>query len=235
MKINAFLFIILVSLHAFTANAGTYNFNELFQNLGYPTNPTYFGSSEEEIQDLETYTSKEDTFYKEINSYLRYFPAEYDWNGIGPSDAKIIVNHIDQIFKRVPSLPQDIVLFRGINLNFHGNKSYKTGEEFIEKGYVSTSTNFKIAKYFAVEKDKDSEEKTSRKAILVYYSNQPNPKGILIDQGEDEVILEHGERIRIMATKNINSGYDLYLAQICTKICETKPTQDAFDTWEKLK
>lgn len=231
MKINALVLLILVSLNSFTASAGVYEFKKLYQDLGYPS-PTYFGSSEEEIQDFETYTSKEDTFYKEINSYLRYFPAQYEWNGISPADAKIMVNRIDHIFERVPALPQDIILFRGVDLKFRASKSYKISDEFVEKGYVSTSTSFNVAEYFAIEIE--DQPTTSKKAIFVYYLNAPNLKGLLIDETEAEILLKHGIKIKIMALENINIPYDFYLAQICVTACEEKIDVKSLEIWKSI-
>lgn len=232
MKSISILMILLVSLIGFSANAGVYEFQKLYQQLGYPS-PNNFGATDEEFQDLETYTSKEDSFYKEINSYLRYFPQKYEWNGISPQDAQIMVKHIDHIFDLVPTLPSKLILFRGIDLKFRQNKSYQIGDEFVEKAYASTSTSFKVAHYFAVEMDAE-ERPTSKKAIFTLYINRPNFKGILFDQGEDEIILKHGEKIRIMAIKNKNRLYDFYLAQICSKICEIKPNKEALKVFNKL-
>ena len=231
MKIKTFILIILVALISLSADAGVYEFKKLSRQLGYP-NSTYFGASEEEIQDLETYTSKEDTFYQEINSYLRYFPNEYEWNGIGPADAKMMVKNIDHIFARVPSLPQDLILFRGVDLKFRKNISYKVGEEFIEKGYVSTSTSFNVAEYFA--REMEDVPSSSRKAIFTFYLNAPSLKGLLIDETEAEVLLKHGTKIKVMSLKNKNIPYDFYLAQICVKVCNQKLDTKALEIWKKL-
>ncbi|MCX5785368.1 MAG: hypothetical protein NTX59_06740 [Elusimicrobia bacterium] len=203
---------------ALISGARTYDFRTLYKDLGYP-DPAYFGASPEEVQDLETYTSKEDTFYKEVNDYLRYYPEPYTWYGTSPEAAKAMVNNIDHVFTRVPPLPGDIILFRGIGLGFRANKSYEIGEEFIEKGYASTSTSFKVAHYFAVEKDDG--DGNSRKAILAIYNNRPGEKGILIDAQEDEVILKHGTKFRVMAKKDTGEKYDFYLVQACSAPCET--------------
>ena len=211
------------------SGARTYDFKTLYKYLGYPS-PGYFGSSLEEIQDLETYTSKEDTYYKEVNDYLRYYPEPYTWCGTSPKAAKTMVANIDRIFRRVPALPADIMLFRGIGLGFRGNKSYEVGEEFIEKGYASTSTSFKVAEHFAAPKEED--EPDSRKAVLVIYSNRAGEKGILVDQREDEVILRHGIKFRIMAKKETGKKYDLYLAQACSAPCEISVRTDVQDFWD---
>lgn len=79
------------------SGARVYDFKQLYKSLGYPR-PDYSGANETEIMDLDAYTSKYDTFYKEINGYLRFHPAPYTWYGTGPEDAKVIVENIDRIF-----------------------------------------------------------------------------------------------------------------------------------------
>ena len=91
--------------------AHVYDFKTLYGGLGYPS-PDYFGSTEEEVMDLDTYTSKYDSFYDEINGYLRFHPAPYEWYGTGPGDAKVIVEHLDNVFRRAPAIPGDLILFR---------------------------------------------------------------------------------------------------------------------------
>ncbi len=233
MLYKKLILLVVILLSLLNANAAEYDFNKLSLLLGYP-DPTYFGSSEDEIQDLETYTSKEDTFYQEINSYLRFFPAEYEWNGIGPDAAKLMVNNIDHIFARVPALPDDLIVFRGIDLKFRKYLSYSIGDEFIEKAYVSTSTSFSVARYFAVEMN-GLPKAGQKRAIFLYYMNKPQVKGILFDQGEDEVILNHGEKIRVMAMRNKNLNYDLYLAQICSKDCAISINSQALEMWNHFK
>jgi hypothetical protein len=214
------------------SGARIYEFAALYKDLGY-SDPGYFEASPDEIEDLETYISKEDTFYKEVNDYLRFYPKPYTWSGIGPDAAKSMVKNIDRVFTRAPSLPGDLILFRGIGLKFRGNKSFKINEEFIEKGYVSTSTSFKVAKYFAVEKD-DGEDTDAKKAILAIYNNRSGEKGLLIDQEEDEVILRHGIKFRIMAKKETGEKYDFYLAQACSGPCEASLREDVREFWENL-
>lgn len=208
------------------AGARVYDFKALYKNLGYPT-PDYFGSNEQTIQDLDSYISKEDAFYEEINGYLRFYPAPYDWSGTGPEDAKLMVKNIDGVFRKAPALPADLALFRGISLKYRDNKPYAAGEEFTDKGYASTSTSFKVANYFATGMHDDSAGQ--RKAVLVIYFNKPE-KGILIDQNEDEVILKHGTKFRVMAARNGN-GCDLYLTQVCAGACETILKNDVQNFW----
>lgn len=211
------------------AGVRTYDFKLLYGDLGYPS-PDYFGSNETEVMDLESYTSKEDAFYEEINGYLRFYPAPYEWYGTGPEDAKIIVKNIDRIFDRAPALPGDLMLFRGLDLKFRGSKPYAIGEEFIDKGYVSTSVSYKVARYFAIEMG-DNETTSSRKAVFALYMGRPGEKGILIDQGEDEVILKHGRKYKVMAKKDNVAKYDLYLVQACPGACADSVAGDVRDFW----
>lgn len=214
------------------AGARVYDFKTLYGGLGYPS-PDYFGAGENEVADLETYISKEDANYREINDYLRFYPQPYDWYGIGPKDAKAMVKNIDRVFGRVPALPGDLVLFRGLDLKFHGDKGYEINEEFTDKGYVSTSASFKVARYFAIEINNNAVT-SSRKAVFAIYFNPPGEKGILIDQDEDEVLLRHGMKFKVMAKKDNVKKYDLYLVQVCSGPCETLLRNDVRDFWSNL-
>ena len=208
------------------APARLYDFGTLYKSLGYPS-PDLFGSTAEEVSDLDAYTSQEDPIYTEINGYLRYYPAPYDWSGTGPEDARVIVARMDNIFARVPALPEDAVLLRGLGLGYRDNEPYTPGEEFVDKGYVSATASFKVAYHFAVEMD-GREEKPSRRAVFALYFTRPE-RAILVDQGEDEAILPHGRRFRVMAARP-GGKYDLYLVQLCAASCETavRPAAAAF-------
>ncbi len=209
------------------AGAHVYNFKTLYRSLGYPS-PHYFGSSEEEVEDLNNYTSKEDGIYEEINGYLRFYPAPYDWYGTSPESAKAIVAHVDNIFGRVPAIPADLILFRGLGLGYRADKPFYMGEEFVDKGYVSTSLSYSVARHFAIEMN---EEKPTRRAIFTLYLTRSGEKGILVDQAEDEVILNRGRKFRVMAQKTGVKKYDLYLVQACAAVCETTLRGDVQNFW----
>jgi len=208
--------------------AHVYDFKTLYGGLGYPS-PDYFGSTEEEVMDLDTYTSKYDSFYDEINGYLRFHPAPYEWYGTGPEDAKVIVEHLDNVFRRAPAIPGDLILFRGLGLGWHGGEPLAPGEEFTDKGYVSTSVSYGVARYFALEMG--DEEKPERRAVFVLYLTRPEERGILVDQGEDEVMLPRGRKFRVMARKDGALKYDLYLVQACAAACETATRPDVGAFW----
>lgn len=206
------------------AASRVYDFKSLYSSLGYPS-PDYFGSSDDAVMDLETYTSKEDSYYSEINGYLRFYPQPYEWYGTSPEYAKEIVERIDSVFERVPSVPADLVLFRGLRLGWHGNKPFSAGEEFTDKAYVSTSLSLKVAEYFALEMG----DEENRSAVLVIYLNRPE-KGILFDQGEDEVMLGRGRTFRVMDVRK-GGRYDLALVQLCDGGCDTTLREGVAGFW----
>jgi hypothetical protein len=230
MKTKLLLLIVLstLSLNLFAVDYKVYDFQELSEQLGYP-DKTFFGSSDYELIDLETYISKEDTYYKEINGYLRNFPNEYSWYGLGPERAKGIVDSMDKIFERVPVIPEELILFRGVDLKYRKNVSFAIGEEVLEKGFLSTSTSFDAAYEFT--KDPGKNPSRSPKAIFVLYQNSKDIKGILIDEEEDEVILKHGQKLKFMSTKNLNPYFETYLVQICKITCEEQMNEDIKKFW----
>jgi len=104
------------------------------------------------------------------------------------------------------------------------------GASETDKGYVSTSVSFKVARYFAIEIN-DNAVTSSRKAVFAIYLNRSGEKGILIDQKEDEVILKHCMNFKIMAKKDNARKYDLYLVQACSENCATSVRSDVADFW----
>lgn len=217
MKFIISFLALTLALSAHAVEYKEYKFDDLWSKMNYPV-ALEKAATEDAQNDLDTYTSKDDTWYRDINAYLRNFPkTDYDWNSISPEDAAPMVKNIDSIYANLKPIPADIILFRGVDLKFRKSKSYEVGDEFIEKGYASTSTSKKVADYFANHIN-DNETTSSLKAIVVLYSTKKNLKGILIDQGEDEVLLSHGEKIRIMEVDH-SRKHDVYLAQICGETC----------------
>jgi alkylation response protein AidB-like acyl-CoA dehydrogenase len=66
------------------AGAHVRDFRTLYGALGYPSR-AYFGSTADEVTDLAAYTGQEDPIYQEINGYLRFYPAPYEWYGTSPA------------------------------------------------------------------------------------------------------------------------------------------------------
>lgn len=225
------LFIALILAVGSIAQAKPYDFKALYNDLKYT--PTYFGAPTEEVESLRAYIDKQSDFYVEINSYLRKSTADQLDADIHSQTAKDILN-ISRLIQTVPPLPSDIILFRGMTLNWHKNNSpFEIGEEYVDKAFSSTSTNMEVAANFAIggwyPSSANFKDET---AIMTLYFQTSDARGILIDQGEDEVLLNYGLRFRIMKKKVINEA-NHYLVQICQKVlCDTKVTRtDVLEQW----
>lgn len=208
----------------------TYDFQSLQRQLGYDDN-THSKATAEELEALETYSEKFDTYYRDINNYLRNYPNPfYDWDSISPKQAKIIAHNLNSYILKSPPLPRNLILFRGSSLSFRKNKSYKLNEVIHEKGFLSTSTSLDVAEFFATEKC-DQPHSPNRKAIHILYSSKTPLIGALIDQGENEVLLNSGHKLKIMQRKH-QGTFDVYLTQVCNKECDPKTPSELLQ-WHK--
>jgi hypothetical protein len=221
-SITFVLFTAVSMLYSLDAQAKVYAFSDLYKSLNYSS--SYFEASSEQLQSLDNYTAKEDNYYTEINGYLRFYPASYTWYGTSPEDAAIEVKNIDAIFKAAPTIPADITLFRGVTLGWHKDRDFAIGEEFLDKAYVSTSTDIKVATQFAGGvSSAETDGKKSKGALFMMYFLNKKPVGLLIDREEDEVILPHGQKFRIVGVKQL-SKFKAYLVQICdAAVCVKNP------------
>jgi hypothetical protein len=81
----------------------------------------------ETIDAIKYYTG---SGYTTMNNLLRQNKMQFKTNDIVNK-----INLIDQAFRNVPPLDQSVVVYRGINLD------YKLNQDFVDKGYVSTSAD----------------------------------------------------------------------------------------------
>ncbi len=81
----------------------------------------------ETIDAIKYYTG---SGYNVMNNLLRQNKMQFKTNDIVKK-----INLIDRAFRNAPPLKQSMVVYRGINLN------YKINQDFIDKGYVSTSAD----------------------------------------------------------------------------------------------
>jgi hypothetical protein len=221
------LAIFLILLSCRFAVAKTYDFDKLYQSLAE--------ASIEQNGSLQTYASKDDTYYLEINNYLRFYPKAYTWYGLGPQQAKKIVTDIDALFLRAKPLPADVTLFRGEGLGWHHNQSLSVGEEFVDAGYVSTSLMASIAGDFSFSDAGGEQNKAGRPALFVmYFSLASQRKAILIHSDEAEALLPHGTLFRVMDRRLADRQTDLYLLQICSASCERQVLPEAESFWQNF-
>jgi hypothetical protein len=89
--------------------------------------------SEGRYADVEYYTS---SGYSDINNYLRT-KAEPEMGSV--SETKGIIEALDEEIAQT-SAPRDMVLFRGVT-GTEKFENLKVGQTYVDKGYVSTTTN----------------------------------------------------------------------------------------------
>jgi hypothetical protein len=223
------LLLLILALSTTLAFSKTYEFKKLYHSLGYDKQQDYFNSTPDQVMSIESYIDKYESFYSEINNFLRMGPDFYDYNGITPELAAQNVRDIDHIISKSPTLPSNIFLYRGLTLKWRQDRPFSIGEEFDDKAYVSTTTTFSVAEYFAKGLSSDRHMSKTKALFALYFAPQ-KVKGLLIDQGEDEVLLKHGQKFKIMK-RTPSKDYDLYLVQICSKSCEESVTNKEVTNW----
>lgn len=86
--------------------------------------------------------------HKIINNFLRFgYLTKYKYKDQ-------ILSNIHQLDSAISKSTRSkrLSLYRGVDLEYRSNKPFLIGEEFIDKGFVSTSTNMNIAKVFSGQK-----------------------------------------------------------------------------------
>lgn len=230
--INPKMNFILIFTFFFSATAfsGEYNFQDLWYFTGY--DEFYFGASQDELASLDAYKDTKLNAYVRINSYLRNQSDEVLKSDKTSEESKHIKN-IDSLINFMPPLPADIILYRGMTLIWRNNKIFEIGEEYVDKAYSSTSTTFREALVYAIPNGFGIPNNPIKGVVFTLYFQTPNAFGVLIDHGEDEVLLNHGLRFRIMQKKSAKD-FTHYLVQICQKEkCDTevKDRPDVLDVW----
>lgn len=201
-------------------------FKSLYKHLGYK-DEFYFNATEDEVDALTTYTEKADTYYKDINKFLRSKPPyDYEWYSISPEEALNISTKLNSLIDKMPLLPAPLILYRGLTLDYRKNRLFTEGESFSEAAFFSTSTNLNKAYFFATQYcaidtlkkynpalHQERQKNKSEQAILVLYMTSPQ-KAVLMDQGEDEVLFKTQQKLKIMKARKVNDVH-FYLTQMC--------------------
>ncbi len=121
-----------------------------------------------------------DTSYLDTNGYLRGLISRSEIRG-SDYDVPDTIRTMDAVFSKAPSLPGRVEVYRGMN-GLHG---LKVGSRIIDEGYLSVSTDQKLAANFAGE---------GSDAVLL----KIQAKGPYIDMGtEGEFILPRGQRLGV--------------------------------------
>jgi hypothetical protein len=168
--------------------------------------------TDEEIaaaQQLLEYT--QDDYYM-VNRELRD-SSESSLGDVDP-DALKIVNAIDSLMDAAPTLPQDLVLYRGIH-SAYSNKVIMTlnvGDLFTDKGFVSTSFDSEVAEDFS-SYGSDLPDTSEGSEIVLEIVAPEGTRGIFVPgyfkddpKNEQEIILDRGTTFRVISKVEDSRG-----------------------------
>ena len=241
MKYTFLKILLLITLSATSfanshhpATYKTYHFKTLAKKIMAQLNHEKMATKDQDYA-LYAYTTKEDKFYVDINQYLRVkkdqfsFDEHYEWFSVDPVEAEKITQDLTSYISVQPHLPEDLILFRGLETQFIPEPAPLTeGYEYIDYGFLSTTTDYQVALRFL-----KPQMNQKYKAIYVMYLTSNTKKGLLVDAYESEVLLAPKQKVKIMAHKNIQA-INYYLVQLCTQVCEKTARSKAVEFFLKF-
>jgi hypothetical protein len=147
-------------------------------------------------------------------------------NTVQSDDIVKKINLIDQAFRNVPPLDNSLVVYRGINLD------YKINQDFIDKGYVSTSANKKKSLAFNTHK----KNKCCFFEIYLPKGSHILPIGSISQYKiEMEILLSRNSLFKIVKqdfTPTGNTIISKYVENIPTTPFETTPVKIDQENWK---
>ena len=209
------LSIIILFCASLSSYAQVFEHKELANLLGYHSDvlENKLLTQSERIA-IEKYSAYSTAYYEDINPYLRGQAVDYQYVK-DEKEMKFLIKEIDSGLSRLPALPKNLVLFRGEGLSYRGNKPHQLGEIISQLAYISTSSSLKEAKDFI----------TLNGTLFILYSTQKKFKGIVMNEGETEVLLPRAQFLKIMKTRRMKDDgrkENAYVALV--QVCETKTT-----------
>ncbi len=219
--------IILVIFFSTSCFSQIFTQQELATKLGYSSN-IYENQilSSDERDSLSSYTSYDDPLYEDVNGYLRGTTSNF-WYFQNTAEIDVQIKLMDRAIRRLPRLPQEMVLFRGQTLGYRKDKKFEVGEIVTDKAYWSATTSLKVAERFS----------NSDGSVFVIYNNQKDFKGVNLNSLEEEVLLPRDIVARVMKSK-LRNNLQLALVQLCEteQSCEKEITRDDIKKiWAELK
>ena len=173
------------------------------------TSKTLENVNEQSLSSLKSYTFDS----MEQNSFLRdpkEMIEEFELDDEEISYLKKEIQNIDKAFKDAPDITQELpTLFRGSQMSNSMLRSLSEGSQFLDKSFVSTSSNPDIAKTFMSERVFGNQVPVLIKISNVDKGNKVLPISALssIEEGkkEEEFLLERDSYFSVL-TKRKNKG-----------------------------
>jgi hypothetical protein len=184
--------------------------------------------NEDEYWSLSNYINYDDPIYPEINTYLRTGKTEEMYYFQNERELLENIQFMDSGMLKLKKLPSSLMTYRGQDFDFRSTGCYRQDEEYIDKAYVSTSTNISTAQLFSGMNSRD----IKNPALLYLYSNSHHP-GILINAYEEEVLLPRSLTYKVMQRKDRKNVCHL-LIQICTQPCLGQAPESILNYFESL-
>ena len=116
----------------------------------------------------------------------------------------VYVKRMDAAFEKAPSLKDDTLLYRGVRAFLDQLDELQSGAVIHDKGFMSTSTRFDIAKEFgAVLRDGTAKNPEKFETAVLRIRTPAGTKAIKIGNssvvaGEQEVLLGRGGKLRVL-------------------------------------
>jgi hypothetical protein len=136
--------------------------------------------------------------YQGINKSLR---DPQKWQQIASEltieSTEVFVRQLQQVIEEAPRLLQDVYSYRGIKQGNYVDmiSSLKIGDEFVDKGFVSTSLNKLTAENAFASRNRPSEAD----GMLIRIINPAGTKGLMVGGDiEEEWLLPAGSRFRVI-------------------------------------
>ena len=173
--------------------------------------------------------------YFNINNFLRGKVKKFTFKK-DEDDAKSSIEGIDRLFDKAPTIPEDMVLHRGIHSDYANDviAKYQVGDLFTDQAYVSTSTDKQQAEEFATYSDEVDNEGFTLE-ILVPAGTRgiyvPEYLGSYQENAENEIVLDRGTTFRVIARTEDASG-KLVSMRIAVVDQVNKPKQPKTETPE---
>jgi hypothetical protein len=201
MKLT-FILLLFIAQAAF---AKEYTHNELQHYVGYTNLSEHPNISRSQIEFINLYFDKHGPWARDINDYLASDYSYYFWPHKDGLEKRI--NEMDELIQQSPLLPHDLVLFRGLQMNWLG-RHYRIGEEFQELSYVKASSHSGVARFNAGFSEMSF--------VMVYYYADEKGRAVVLNTQEKDVLMARGLKYKVMdsfATRGQRYG----LIQVCTR------------------
>lgn len=147
------------------------------------------------------------TAFGDVNRFLRKRPSTFRDDEV--VKIKNLIDLIDSAIDKGPSIPKNIVLFRGMSVKKTSSNAFaaaKKGDIINDKAFTSTSLSVRTAMNF-IHMHSMTNDRDSLGILQVIHIKEANRRGLYIEgqsiESESEVLIDRDSHYRIIATQRI--------------------------------